>query len=135
MKKIAVLKIDHTYANTVDSETRANRFYDWLINKAINNLLEKQKGIDNNSTQKYTVNDEKNRRGKEIYRPSIYRRAKQKLASRRGILNPRRSSQNSQSREDYYLSNVPSRQAPSSEIWQGLENKQQEIKGSFGGEV
>lgn len=101
MRKIVALKIEYTYANTPDSEARLDRFYNWLINKAIDNLLEKQKAIDNNSTQKYTESN----------------------GLSRGISNTGRSSQDTQGKEDHYLQNVQSRQTASSEIWQGLENK------------
>lgn len=113
MKKIAVLKIDYTYADVADSEARMDRFYNWLINKAIDNLLKKQKAIDNNSTQKYTKIDGQSGR----------------------ISNPRGSSQDPQSQKDYHLQDVQSGQASSSEVWQGLENQQQEVNRSIGGEV
>lgn len=53
MRKIAALKVEYEFANAVDSEARLDRFYEWLINKAIDNLLLDNKAVDNNSTPKY----------------------------------------------------------------------------------
>lgn len=92
-----------------DSETRLDRFYSWLINKAIDNLL--KKGIDNKSPQKYTKNNEP---------PG-------------DISNPRGSSQDTQSQENHHLQDVQGRKTAGSEVWQGLEDKQQEINKDFGG--
>ncbi len=111
MRKIAALKIEYTYTDNEDSEARMDRFYKWLVNKAIDNLLEKQKTIDNNSTQKYTGDNGQSRR----------------------ISNTRGSSQDTQSQKDHNLQDVPSRQAPSCEVWQGLENKQQQTSKGVGG--
>lgn len=113
MRKIAALKIEYTYVESPDSKARLDRFYNWLINKAIDNLLNKQKGIDNNSTQKYTENNGRSR----------------------DIPNPRGSSQDTQSQKDHNLSNVQSRQSSSSKVWQSLENKQQEVNNTIGGKV
>jgi hypothetical protein len=113
MRKIAALKIDYTYMEAPDSEARLDRFYSWLINKAIDNLTQGEKGIDNNSTQKYTENN-----------------------GRSGdISNPRGSGQGTQTQKDHNLQNVQSRQASSSKIWQGLENQQQETRSSIGGKI
>lgn len=105
MRKIAALKIEYTYADTPDSEARQDRFYKWLINKAIDNLLKKKQAIDNNSTQKYTESNGLSRR----------------------ISDTGRSSQDTQGKEDHHLQNVQSRQTASSEIWQGLESKCQKV--------
>lgn len=113
MRKIAALKIEYTYADTPDSEARLDRFYSWLINKAIDNLLKKQKVIDNNSTLKYINSNGQTRR----------------------ISDTRRGSHDTQSQKDYHLQDVQSGQVASSEIWQGLENKQQKINGDFGGKI
>jgi hypothetical protein len=53
MRKIAAIKVEYNYIEASDSQERVGRFYSWLINRAIDNLLNKQR-IDNNSTQKYT---------------------------------------------------------------------------------
>lgn len=111
MRKIAALKIEYSYADTPDSEARLNRFYDWLINKAIDNLLEEQKAIDNNSTQKYTESNDKTR----------------------SVSDTRRSSKNTKSQKDHHLQNVQGGKTASSEVWQSLENKQQKINNSVGG--
>ncbi len=111
MRKIAALRIEYTYADTEDSEARLDRFYHWLVNKAIDNLLEKKKTIDNNSTQKYTEGNGQSRR----------------------ISNTRGSGQDTKSQKDHNLQNVQGRQTSSSEVWQGLENKQQQTNESVGG--
>ncbi len=113
MRKIAALKIEYTYADSSDSEARSNRFYSWLINKAIDNLLQKQKDIDNNSTSKYTGGNEQSGR----------------------IFNTGRSSQDTQSQKDHHLQNVQGGQTSSSEVWQSLENKQQQADDSIGGKI
>lgn len=109
MRKIAALRFEYTYADAPDSEARLDRFYSWLINKAIDNLL--QKGIDNNSTQKYIKSNGQTRR----------------------ISDSRGRSQNTQSQKDHNLQDVQGGQASSSKIWQGLENKQQQANESIRG--
>jgi len=111
MRKVTSLKIEYTYAEAPDSEARLDRFYSWLINKAIDNLIKKQKVLDNNSTQKYIKSNGQTRR----------------------IPDTGGSSQNPQSQKDHNLQNVQGRQAASSEVWQSLENKQQQANGSIGG--
>lgn len=111
MRKITALKVEYTYANAEDSKERLDRFYSWLINKAIDNLLIKKKGIDNNSTPKYTGNN----------------------GHSGDISNPRRSSQSTQSQKDHNLQNVQGGQTASREVWQGLENKQQQTNENVGG--
>lgn len=111
MRKIAALKIEYTYANSPDSEARADRFYKWLINKAIDNLLQKKKTIDNNSTLKYTESNDKSGR----------------------ISDSGRSSQDTQSQKDHHLQNVQGGQTTGSKVWQSLENKQQKTDGGIGG--
>lgn len=111
MRKIAALKIEYSYADTPDSKARLDRFYNWLINKAIDKLLEKQKTIDKNSTQKYTESN----------------------GHSGGISNPRRNSQNTKSQKDHHLPNVQSGETAGSKIWKGLENKQQQANESIRG--
>lgn len=113
MRKITVLKIEYTYADTPDSEARADRFYKWLINKAIDNLLKKKQAIDNNSTLKYTESNDKSGR----------------------ISDTGRSSYNTKSPKNHHLQNVQSGEASGSKVWQSLENKQQETDIIIGGKV
>lgn len=113
MRKIAALKIEYTYTNAPDSEARLNRFYDWLINKAINNLLAKRKVIDNSSTQKYTGNNGQTRR----------------------VSDTGRSSQDTKSQENHDLQDVQDGKTAGSKVWQSLENKQQEVNNTIGGKV
>lgn len=111
MRKIAALNFEYNYANSLNSEARTKRFYDWLVNKAIDNLLKSQKDIDNNSTQKYIKDN----------------------GQSGSIFNSRRGSKNSQSKKDYNLSDVPSGQTPCSQVWQGLENQKLKTNRSIGG--
>lgn len=111
MRKIDALKIEHAYANAPDSQEKMKRGYARIINMAIDNLLKRQKGIDNNSTQKYTVSN----------------------GQSRDLPDTGRSSQNTQSQKDHHLQDVQSRQIAGSKVWQGLENKQQQTNESIGG--
>lgn len=113
MRKIAVLKIEYTYVNTPDSEARADRFYKWLINKAIDNLLKKKQAIDNNSTLKYTEDNDKSGR----------------------IPYTGRSSYDTKSQENHDLQDVQGGKTTGSKVWQGLENKQQKTDISIGGKI
>ncbi len=114
MRKITSLKIEYSYANTSDSEARADRFYKWLINKAIDNLLEKQKAVDNNSTLKYIIINEKNtsEESNSITRKNsqlgsnwqrVSGQSQPKRTSRARISNPRGGSHNTKSQENYDL--------------------------------
>lgn len=111
MRKITALKIEYTYADTPDSEARLDRFYKWLINKAIDNLLKKKQAIDNNSTLKYTEGNDKSGR----------------------ISDTGRGSQDTKSQKDHDLQDVQGGKTTSNKVWQGLENKQQKIIRGFGG--
>lgn len=42
MRRIASLKLEYKHADSMDSQSRLNKFYEWLINKAIDNLVAKK---------------------------------------------------------------------------------------------
>lgn len=111
MRKVTALKVEYTYADTEDSEARLDRFYCWLINKAIDNLLKKQKVLDRSSTQKYTEDN----------------------GQSRGIPDTGGSSKDTQGKKDNNLQNGQKGQVTGHKVWQGLENKQQKINGAIGG--
>ncbi|OGC91816.1 hypothetical protein A2876_04620 [Candidatus Amesbacteria bacterium RIFCSPHIGHO2_01_FULL_48_32b] len=102
MNKIAGMRFKYKFLNNEESSRRMEMAYGKIFQLALERIR-----LELLSTLEYTNGN----------------------GGKGGISNTRGSCRPTQSQKDYHLPNVPSRQDPGSEVWEGMADKQSVIYG------